>query len=92
MSETFYELPVSRLLELKAAEQAVRELRVELVRVETERDEAVNAVAEVVAAIRNPGPRPDYHRWVMETHRDQWPSLWQALDRLLAGLSKEDTP
>jgi hypothetical protein len=87
MSENFYWSE-----RYKTVREQVDLLRAELVRVETERDEAVNAVAEVVAAIRNPGPRPDYHRWVMETHRDQWPSLWQALDRLLAGLSKEDTP
>lgn len=40
------------------------------------------AALEVLWAIDNPGPRPDYHRAVMERHRAEWPTLWRALDNL----------
>lgn len=41
------------------------------------------AIAAVVRAIRDPGPVPSYHYEVMRRHRQEWPSLWAALDALL---------
>lgn len=43
-------------------------------------DAAVHAVWH---AIRHPGPDPQRHRTVMARHRQEWPVLWRALDRLL---------
>ncbi len=40
-------------------------------------------------AIENEGPKPRYHREVMERHRREWPTLWAAIDRLL-GEAKDD--
>lgn len=38
----------------------------------------------VRTAIRDEGPRPKWHRAMMERHRREWPTLWAALDALLA--------
>jgi len=43
-----------------------------------------DAVAAVRDAILNEGPKSAYHRAVMARHRRKWPTLWSALDRLLA--------
>lgn len=32
----------------------------------------------------NPGPRPEVHRDVLERHRAEWPTLWRAIDALVA--------
>jgi hypothetical protein len=42
------------------------------------------AVEAIKQAIRNPGSHPAHHREVMERHRKEWPTLWKALDALLA--------
>lgn len=36
------------------------------------------------AAIHDEGQRPDIHRGVMRRHRMEWPTLWRAIDVLLA--------
>lgn len=41
-------------------------------------------MSELRDAVRDPGPHPDYHRSVMERHRREWPTLWQAIDRLIS--------
>lgn len=41
------------------------------------------AVLMIVAAIRDPGPRPDVHRQIMDRVRVEWPTLWAALDALM---------
>lgn len=40
-------------------------------------------IRDIVAAIRVPGPGPEYHRQVMERHRQEWPTLWKHIDRLV---------
>ena len=42
------------------------------------------AVEAVLKAIRNPGSHPAHHAKVMRAHREEWPTLWAALDELLA--------
>jgi hypothetical protein len=50
-------------------------------------DERVLAAASrVERAIRDEGRSPGYHLAVMEKHRGEWPTLWHALDELLAAL------
>jgi hypothetical protein len=44
-------------------------------------------VQQVQEAISNEGPRPDYHRIIVGRHRRQFPTLWVALDELLAHLN-----
>lgn len=42
------------------------------------------AIAALRAAIENEGPHPEVHREVMARHRAEWPTLWTAIDALLA--------
>ena len=42
------------------------------------------ALEAVRRAITDAGSHPGYHRSVMRRHRAEWPSLWHALDKLLA--------
>jgi hypothetical protein len=44
--------------------------------------ELERAVAAVLRAIDDEGPRPDVHRDVGARHRREWPTLWRALDEL----------
>lgn len=44
-------------------------------------DRAVEAIRR---AVNDPGPQPEHHRKVMERHRAEWPTLWRAIDALLA--------
>lgn len=44
-------------------------------------DEAVDLLAR---AITDEGPVPMYHRIVMDRARKEWPTLWHAIDRILA--------
>lgn len=44
----------------------------------------IDRLAAVRRAIWDAGPFPSYHREVMERHRREWPTLWKALDELLA--------
>lgn len=45
-------------------------------------NELRKAVHEVLRAIRVEGRHPPTHRRIMAQHRSEWPTLWQALDRL----------
>lgn len=40
-------------------------------------------IVEIRDAILNEGPQPLYHKSVMEKHRKEWPTLWNALDKLI---------
>lgn len=40
-------------------------------------------VEEILAALKNQGPSPTFHKYVMAKHRTEWPTLWKALDRLV---------
>ena len=42
------------------------------------------AIEAIRAAITDAGPHPEYHYTLMERHRAEWPTLWAALDALLA--------
>ena len=44
---------------------------------------ADRAAWAVVRAIKQEGPQPRYHREVMARHRNEWPTLWEALDELM---------
>lgn len=46
-------------------------------------DDGYVALYEVIEAIQNEGPMPAYHREVMARHRREWPTLWNALDKLV---------
>lgn len=50
------------------------------------------SVEEVVRAIEIEGPGPDLHQSIMARHREEWPTLWTALDSLLNNYHEEDTP
>lgn len=41
------------------------------------------ATTELVKAIRDKGAVPQYHNHVMRKHRDEWPTLWQAIDNIV---------
>lgn len=38
---------------------------------------------DIEKTIKDAGVVPKYHHHVMKKHRDEWPTLWKALDRLL---------
>ncbi len=35
----------------------------------------------VQEAITDEGPAPFYHRQIMKRHKEEWPTLWAALDQ-----------
>ena len=49
----------------------------------------VNALVPVLEAIvDDEGPHPELHRKVMAKHREEWPTLWAALDGLWAAIEE----
>lgn len=53
--------------------------------IDTERMKAiVDAVGQLVAAVKIEGSHPAYHQAVMGRHRKEWPTLWAAIDDLVA--------
>ena len=42
-------------------------------------------LASIVSAITDEGRMPEYHQQIMKKHRQEWPTLWQALDEILRG-------
>lgn len=42
-----------------------------------------DAIDEVRQAVRVEGSHPDHHRQVMRRHRQEWPTLWAAIDALI---------
>ena len=47
-------------------------------------DELKEALQQLRQAVKDEGPKPRFHREVEMRHRRQWPTLWSAIDRLLA--------
>lgn len=41
-----------------------------------------SAIGTVIAAIDNKGPHPGHHDIIVARHRAEWPTLWQAIDKL----------
>lgn len=57
----------------------------------------IDALNDVRRAVRDQGPVPAHHRAVLRRHREEWPALWRALDRLIligdtAALMADTTP
>lgn len=50
--------------------------------------EQERAIAALIDAIKVEGPNPMRHRWVMGETRKSWPTLMQAVDRVLAAFSR----
>ncbi len=44
----------------------------------------MSIVEEIREAILNEGPHPSLHKQIMAKHRKEWPTLWRALDKLMA--------
>lgn len=44
------------------------------------------AALELRRAVVLPGPQPQWHRSVIARHRAEWPTLWRAIDQVLAAL------
>jgi len=42
-------------------------------------------LSDLRRAVLDKGPRPDVHEEIMARHRREWPFLWRAIDRLVAG-------
>lgn len=45
---------------------------------------APDAIDAILRAIEDEGPSPAHHRAIMRRHREEWPALWRALDKLRA--------
>lgn len=41
------------------------------------------AMAALVTAIQDKGAVPQYHAHVMKKHREEWPALWAAIDKIV---------
>lgn len=41
-------------------------------------------LTDLIEAIRDEGPNPQHHETIMNQHRAEWPTLWKALDQILA--------
>ena len=48
------------------------------------------AIRKLRRAIEDEGRSPQHHRAVMAQHRHEWPTLWRAIDELLAEGSDQD--
>ena len=42
------------------------------------------AIQKLIDAIRIEGPVPSYHHHVMRKHRKEWPTLWNAIDKIVS--------
>lgn len=51
--------------------------------------EVATALAQLARAYVDGGPRPDVHRRVLDRHRQEWPTGWRALDRLLRAIGAQ---
>ena len=47
-------------------------------------DHMKEPVEAIVKAIRNKGSHPEYHDEIAELFEEKWPTLWEALELLLA--------
>lgn len=47
-------------------------------------------VDQVAYAIATEGPVPSYHRETLRRHRAEWPTLWEAIDDLLAARQNDN--
>lgn len=47
------------------------------------------AARRIRAAVTNPGPKPLWHQKIMRRHRKEWPTLWKAIDTLMAATDPE---
>lgn len=51
-------------------------------------DDLKAAIHAIEAAIHDEGPEPRYHHKMMAKHRAEWPTLWRAIDALLAATKR----
>lgn len=45
-------------------------------------------IADLIRAVGDEGPEPSLHRATMDRHRREWPTLWAALDRVVADVRR----
>lgn len=53
--------------------------------------DTLTPVQALKAALMDKGAQPIYHAHVENVHRQQWPTLWRAIDRVVAGDGEEST-
>jgi len=75
---------------LLSAAHRIEELTAERDDLKAENEKLWDKIAEqdevegdLRSAITVAGPRPDIHRRIMRRHREEWPTLWKAIDNLL---------
>lgn len=64
-------------------EQQLVEAWVELFFLKKQNDEMKNAISSIIAAIEDKGAVPQYHNHVMRKHKEEWPTLWNAIDKAI---------
>lgn len=70
-------------------EQVINDLQTSLMRVTEERDALKKGLQGIASAIVEEGKMPDYHRRVMKRHREEWGTLWNAIDKALDNIRGE---
>lgn len=67
----------------RVVEELTSGLLAEMSRVVAERNELHDALAGIRTAITDEEKMPDYHKAVMKRHREEWGTLWIAIDRAI---------
>jgi hypothetical protein len=68
---------------MKAAEKFSNDA----VHAKMENDRYRSIFEDIEKAVKDAGIVPKYHHHVMKKHRDEWPTLWKAIDRMLSALN-----
>lgn len=75
-------------LQVRTWMKTAEKYSIEAALIKFERDTYKSILLELEKAIKDAGVVPKYHHHVMKKHRDEWPTLWKALDRMLSVLNQ----
>ena len=73
----------------KKQEQQLVEAWVELFFLKKQNDEMRDAIYDIIAAIEDKGAVPQYHNHVMRKHKEEWPTLWKAINKAIKAYNSD---
>ena len=56
----------------------------------TERTHLDRWIDALILAVHDEGPMPRFHRQVMQRHRREWPTLWDAIDGIIRNQTNQN--